>query len=93
MQCAGWTHLVVVLPPALELVAHVGEREEDLDVQAFIAQPSVKRLDVAYAVATRKKMIKGASIADDHPSNKMLATTRTAIVRSLDCRMLEKAIL
>ena len=23
-----------------------GEREEDLDVQAFIAQPSVKRLDV-----------------------------------------------
>src|ERR1700730_8727311 len=47
MQCAVWTHLVVVLPPELELVAHVGEREEDLDVQAFIAQPPVKRLDVS----------------------------------------------
>jgi hypothetical protein len=42
-----WTHLVVILPPALELVAHVGEREEDLDVQAFITQSPVERFDVA----------------------------------------------
>jgi transposase InsO family protein len=30
-QCAVWLHLVVVLSPALELVAHVGERKEYLD--------------------------------------------------------------
>ena len=30
-QCAVWSHLVVVLSPALELVAHVGERKEYLD--------------------------------------------------------------
>src|ERR1700719_2287053 len=27
-QCAVWPHLVVVLAPALELIAHIGEREE-----------------------------------------------------------------
>jgi hypothetical protein len=37
-----WSHLVVILPPTLELVTHVDERKEDLDVQAFIAQAPVK---------------------------------------------------
>src|SRR5262252_3744041 len=35
-------HLIVILAPALELVTHVGEREEHLHVQALIAQSSVK---------------------------------------------------
>ena len=46
-QGAVWPHLVVVLAPALELVTHVGEREEHLHVQALIAQPSVKGFDIA----------------------------------------------
>jgi hypothetical protein len=41
-QGAVWSHLVVVVSPALELVAYVGEREEHFHVQALIAQPSVK---------------------------------------------------
>ena len=46
-QGAVWSYLVVVLPPTLELVTHVDEREEYLDVQALIPQPTVKRFDVA----------------------------------------------
>jgi hypothetical protein len=41
-QSAVRSHLVVVLAPALELVMHVGEREEHLHVQELIAQPTVK---------------------------------------------------
>jgi hypothetical protein len=42
-----WSYLVVVLPPTLELVTHVDERKEYLDVQALIPQPT------AFAFATR----------------------------------------
>jgi hypothetical protein len=39
-------HLIVILSPTLELVTHVGEDEEHLDVQPLVAQPSIKRLDI-----------------------------------------------
>jgi len=35
-------YLVVVLSPELELVTHVGECEEYLDVKALVTQPSVE---------------------------------------------------
>src|SRR5208337_1185791 len=46
-KCAVRTDLVVVLPPALELVARVGNAEEDLYVQTLVTQPAVERLDVS----------------------------------------------
>jgi hypothetical protein len=39
MQGAGRSSLVVVLAPALELLMQVSQREEYLDVQAFVAPP------------------------------------------------------
>jgi hypothetical protein len=41
------SHLVIVCAPPLELLAHIGDVEEDLHVQAFIAQPAIKRFYVA----------------------------------------------
>src|ERR1700722_7633623 len=46
-QCAMRPDLVVVLPPALELVTDVGKVEEGFHVQALVAQTSVERLDIA----------------------------------------------
>src|SRR5260370_29788200 len=42
-----WSYRVVGPPPTLELVTHVDERKEYLDVQALISQPTVERFDVA----------------------------------------------
>jgi hypothetical protein len=47
MQGAVWSYLVVVLAPALELVTHGSQCEEYLDVRAFVAQPPIKRFDLA----------------------------------------------
>jgi len=41
-------HMVVVLSPALELLAHVGERNEHFHVQALIAQLSVEGFNPDY---------------------------------------------
>jgi hypothetical protein len=41
------THLVKVLAPQFELLAHIQQREEHLHVQTFIPQPAIERLDIA----------------------------------------------
>ena len=39
--------MVVVVAPAVELLARIGQTEEDLHVQAFVAQLAVETLNVA----------------------------------------------
>ena len=41
------THQIVILAPAFKLVTYISQRKEHFDVQAFITQPAIKRLDVA----------------------------------------------
>ena len=46
-QGAMRSHLVVIKPPARKLLSDIVQIEEGFDVQAFIAQPAVKRFDIA----------------------------------------------
>ena len=42
-----WTLFVVVQPPHFELRTGIGEREDNIHIEALISQPSVKALDEA----------------------------------------------
>ena len=46
-QRAVWAIIVVIDSPRLDLAASVGQREEYIGVEAFVAQTSIKGLDVA----------------------------------------------
>ena len=47
IQCAVRSHLVVVAPPALELVLDVAQIEKSFDVETLIAKSPVEGFDVA----------------------------------------------
>jgi hypothetical protein len=46
-QRAVWAVLVVVASPLVEFRSRIGQIQEHLHVQAFIAQPTVETFDVA----------------------------------------------
>jgi hypothetical protein len=39
-------YLIIVLPPQLEFLRYVGEREKDFGIQAIITQPSIEGFDI-----------------------------------------------
>ncbi len=74
--------VIVVVSKKIELSASIGQREEDLDVQALVAQPSVEAPDVAVFHRTSRPNEVQIDLVSIRPEIHGLAGELRAVVHS-----------